>query len=230
MDILQLKTTLKNDIRSVQSDYGALTVKSYSVPKGINEVCFVDLNEEISSGLRRNYLEIADSIDDNLPDNMFFLGPGRSIKDSADFGDIKVGGPHWVCYDVIDQKVGVKIEGKGNYVLVVEDFIKTVSIPANSGEFEIISFKSYPGLSLTVPAQSGAAGSQITFAIDTESGEESLSDKLIINSPITEWSPPLELRMPLDGRACTSGLVFGPDDLIPDCSEPGLLLYRLSHI
>src|SRR3989338_4865813 len=125
--LIQLQSNLMLDIKSISSDYGRFKKITYSAPKNLDEVCFVDLSkkdEVLNSKLISFYTLIKDSLAGNLDKNIFFIGDGHSAY--ANFSIAHY--PNMACFKKQDNKVEIGIEGLGNFSFIFLEFITKAKI------------------------------------------------------------------------------------------------------
>lgn len=133
ISLLQLEKDISSTVKRVAPDYGTIVKKELSIPLGYKKICFVDLvtpslvytNEKICEDVTGNtdYNPIVcDSWKDGAGYNMF----GISDKDTLtyDVGKIKIeydnngNLQHYFCSDVVNGRITLRLEGKGNHVLL----------------------------------------------------------------------------------------------------------------
>jgi len=115
---VKFKNDLKNAVDSILNDYGSVIRKDLLLCSGYKQICFIETFEEID----RNNLPTSDPIikDSILSDagrNVFFVD--QVAKESFYAGNISVN-PDVFCINEINNKISLRLEGKGNYVLLSE--------------------------------------------------------------------------------------------------------------
>jgi|SRR3989344_5111575 len=111
---LKFKNDLQNSIESVLSDFGTVKRKELQVCSGYPKVCFVESVE--SPNLPKNIdLIIKDSVLSNTGRNVFLVE--ETAKESFYAGKISVE-PDVLCIKSVDNKINLRLEGKGNHVLL----------------------------------------------------------------------------------------------------------------
>lgn len=111
---LKLKTDLKNEFESITSDYGTVKRKSFQLCGGYTDICFVE-NFENPVLQGKIDLIIKDSVLSGTGMNAFLM---KDIaKESFYVGKISVE-PDVLCIKAIGNTVNLRLEGKGNHVLL----------------------------------------------------------------------------------------------------------------
>src|SRR3989344_1950702 len=130
-ELLQLQNKLISDMKAIGKDYGAYKKIFYSVPRNLDEVCFVDLSKKdqiLSSKLISFYPVIKDSLNSNLSKNIFFIGSAEQSSSYAQ--NIKMNHyPFINCFHQKNGKFEMGVEGLGgSNALILADFITTARI------------------------------------------------------------------------------------------------------
>jgi len=121
--LLQLKNDISSSITKVSTDFGTIIKKRLDVPFKYKEICFVDLTKtgiaEFTDicGVNGNPL-VCDSWTSNSPYNMFLIS--QKDTETYNIGEIRIDNPFFFCTNVTNGKATVKLEGKGDYVLLSE--------------------------------------------------------------------------------------------------------------
>ncbi len=157
-EIIQFRNMLGYDIKSTGNDYGAFKKITYTLPKNLKEICFVDLkkeNEILSSKLIDFYPIIKDSIKGNSNKNVFFSG----AKDEQSFyiPDISITRyPFMACFHRKNGKAVIGIEGLGGgKSLIISDFVTQARINKDDktvlqSSDEVITFEIPKGVTANV--------------------------------------------------------------------------------
>src|SRR3989344_3790067 len=130
-EIVQFKNKLAFDIKSVSNDYGTFKKITYTLPRNLQEACFVDLSKKddiLSSKLIDFYPLIKDALRSNLSKNVFFVG--SSDEQSFYIPNIAVNHyPFMNCFHQKNGKVSIGIEGLGGgNSLILTDFLAKAKI------------------------------------------------------------------------------------------------------
>lgn len=114
---LKFKNDIRNSIESILSDYGSVQRKDLQVCSGYNQVCFVESYQKERSDAPQGLIDpiIIDSIKSETGKNTFLMD--NTAKDSFYAGNISVS-PDVMCVNVTRGKVSLRLEGKGNRVLL----------------------------------------------------------------------------------------------------------------
>jgi len=114
--LIQFKTELSNDIKSLSSDYGTIRVKEYELPSEFDEICFVDLGQVDSSEII-NHPRIKDSVESGAKQNLFLLKEDNF--EAFYIENLELSNyPYFSCIQSKTGDVKLKIEGKGNAAVV----------------------------------------------------------------------------------------------------------------
>lgn len=113
---LKFKNDLSNGVESILSDYGTVKRKELQLCTGYKEVCFVETFESPSLPSNIDPI-IRDSILSNSGKNVFLVE--NIAKESFYAGKISVQ-PDVLCIKATNNKISLKLEGKGGHVLLSE--------------------------------------------------------------------------------------------------------------
>jgi len=121
----KFKSDVANAVEITSSDFGTVKIKSFELPARYALACFVknydgfpdpDTNP---STLFNNYPIMKDSVKDKVDKNLFLIED--SVEASFFVGDIDVDDTYGVlCFSAVNNRIRVKIEGKGNHALLAE--------------------------------------------------------------------------------------------------------------
>ena len=117
VDYIHFRTKLISTVKRV--DYGDVIEEDFTIPKGYNEVCFIDLEE---SGSTPNII-IDDSWNDNVKVNVFLVAPGGDV-DSFYVENLRGAdkdNPTTIFYDCISiaqGRIKARFEGMGGHARV----------------------------------------------------------------------------------------------------------------
>jgi hypothetical protein len=111
---LKFKNDLANAVETISSEFGSVIRKDLQVCNSYPKVCFVESFE--SPALPDNIDPIIkDSILSNTGRNVFLVRD--TAKESFYAGKISVE-PDLLCIKTVSGKVSLRLEGKGNHVLI----------------------------------------------------------------------------------------------------------------
>lgn len=111
---LKFKNDLSNAIESISSDFGSVKRKDMQLCTGYSQVCFVETLE--SPNLPGNADPIIkDSVISNTGKNVFLVE--NIAKESFYAGKISVE-PDILCIKSANSRISLRLEGKGNHVLL----------------------------------------------------------------------------------------------------------------
>lgn len=196
-ELLQFQNKLVFDINSVGKDFGRLKKVSYSIPRNLEEVCFVDLskkNEILSSKIISFYPTIKDSIQSGLNKNIFYIG-------AADLHSLHVESlgmnhyPFMNCFHQKNGKIGMGIEGLGGGKAIILADFKTQAKISTDDKTILHSADEI----VTIEASKGTQPSGVYISIEmvqpTRAEFESGTSDVYKFEPIrVRFTPPLELR------------------------------------
>ncbi len=210
-ETITFENTVKDSVKEVIRDYGKITVKTFHLPDGFDEACFVDLNyaEEVASNPTLNPI-IRNSIEDGTLYNAFLVGD--KVK-AFEAGSISISQyPHFICFPGGNGPIDIKFEGVGGSGKIVKEFRAEISIPPE----EEMTLESADGIvELEVPRTVRAtnpSGPIQSIAVEPESFPTATSDFFFLSgyydfSPEgTTFVPPLKISMHYSPASLPSGL------------------------
>ena len=108
---------LQNAVESILGDFGTVKRKDFQLCNGYTKVCFVESASSISNLIIPPNTDgiIKDSIKSNTGKNVFLVE--NIAKESYYAGKISVE-PDVLCIKAYNNKISLKLEGRGNYVLL----------------------------------------------------------------------------------------------------------------
>ncbi len=114
---IKFKTDLQNAIKSITSDFGSVIRKDLQLCGNYKKVCFVESFEAFDVDKLPSSIDpiIIDSIKYETGKNVFLVED--IAKESFYAGKISVN-PDVLCIKAVDDKISLRLEGKGNYVLL----------------------------------------------------------------------------------------------------------------
>lgn len=144
LEVKSFESQLENDFKKTATSYGTAINPSYNLPSDYDEICFVNRQEDkrqiiLESPDIAKYPLMRDSIQDAAQqENIFLFREGQDMEKFyvADI-DIPLY-PYYVCYQGQGKAVNVALEGMGDGVLVMEDFMteEPVVQDTTTGELE----------------------------------------------------------------------------------------------
>lgn len=111
---LKFKNDLSNAVEGALSDFGSVRKKDIYLCADSTEACFVETFEKPNLPPGIDPI-IRDSIISSTGKNAFLVG--STVKESFYIGKISVE-PDVFCIKSVNNKISLKLEGKGNYVLL----------------------------------------------------------------------------------------------------------------
>ena len=120
IDLLTFKTDLADEISKMSSDYGSARIITLKSPAGFSEVCFIDLEKNPSEDIRTTHPLVYESwIDDTA--NVFLikdLAEEFQLIEENNKPLIQIKNPGYVCIQVINNRVSLRLEGIGGKSLL----------------------------------------------------------------------------------------------------------------
>jgi len=114
---VKFKNDLSNMVEIISPDYGSVKIRDFEVPGGYNKVCFVENFPAFPSLSNTGYPIIEDSVRSKVKKNVFLVE--QRAEKSFFIGDISVENDI-LCFEVINNVVKVRFEGKGDHALLAE--------------------------------------------------------------------------------------------------------------
>ena len=120
----QAKLQIRADFSQIALRYDTTANFHYQLPSKFNKLCFADLlaseeNKTLRDPELLNYQLIKDSVESNLPSNVFFVG---ETTDAFDAGKLRLScSPFFACFQARAGIVTIQATGKGNYVLLANE-------------------------------------------------------------------------------------------------------------
>jgi len=111
---LKFKNDLSNAVESVSSDFGSVKRKDLQLCAGYTQACFVETFESPNPPLNVNPF-IKGELLSNTGNNVFLIDGGA--PESFHVGKISVE-PDVFCIKAAGNKISLRLEGKGNHVLL----------------------------------------------------------------------------------------------------------------
>lgn len=113
---LKFRNDLQNAVEGISSEFGSIKRKDLQLCNGYSKVCFVESFEKPNLPAYVDPI-IKDSVLSNTGKNVFLIG--NLARESFYAGKISVE-PDVICVTTVNGKVSLKLEGKGNHVLLEE--------------------------------------------------------------------------------------------------------------
>ena len=114
---LKFKSDLSSAVEGILSDFGSVKRKDLELCNGYAQACFVETFESFArqnpQGTNNKF--IIDSVKSDTGNNVFLIGNGA--PDSFYAGKVSVN-PDVLCIKAADNKISIRLEGKGNHVLL----------------------------------------------------------------------------------------------------------------
>ena len=114
---LKFKSDLSSAVEGILSDFGSVKRKDLELCNNYEQVCFVETFERFDrqnpQGTNNRF--IIDSVKSDTGRNAFLINSGA--PDSFYAGNISVNADV-LCINAVDNKISLRLEGKGNHVLL----------------------------------------------------------------------------------------------------------------
>jgi len=117
--LILFKNELTNDVKSV--DYGDVKIETYEVPKDVDKICFSEpknsnplLCPDCPSA--DDFPVLANAINDGASENVFLIR--GSIPETANLEEVTIGCCEFVCFNVDQGKIKLRLEGQDKKTLV----------------------------------------------------------------------------------------------------------------
>lgn len=114
---LKFKNDMQNAIAGVSSDFGTVKRKDLSICGKYTKACFVESFTEADLPLETDPI-IIDSVRSGSGKNVFLVED--IAKESFYGGNISVGPDDVLCIKATGGKISLRLEGKGNHVILSE--------------------------------------------------------------------------------------------------------------
>lgn len=213
-ELLQFRDKLAFNIKSISNDYGTFKKITYTLPKNLQEVCFVDLSKKngiLSSKLIGFYPVVKDSLNSNLSSNVFFIGLYNG--ESFYIPNIQINHyPFMNCFLQKNGKLDIGIEGLGGgNSLILTDFLTKAKI--NKNERTVLQ-SADELITIEVPKGTEVNSDYISIEMIEPSPDRANkvgSDVYQLGPPGTKFSNPIQLRIkynPSIVGECPSKLSF----------------------
>jgi len=213
-EVVQFRNKLAFDIKSISNDYGTFKKITYTLPRNLQEVCFVDLNKKddiLLSKLIDFYPIIKDALGSNLSKNVFFMG--TSDEQSFYIPNIAINHyPFMNCFHQKNGKADIGIEGRGGgNSLILADFLTKAKVNAND---KTILQSADEVVTLEIPKGTNVNAAYISIEMvepSTANKNTGASDVYKFGPSGTIFSNPIDLRIKFNPQitgACPSKLIF----------------------
>ena len=114
---LKFKSDLSSAVEGILSDFGSVKRKDLELCNNYGQVCFVETFERFDrqnpQGTNNGF--IIDSVKSDTGRNAFLINSGA--PDSFYAGNISVNADV-LCINAVDNKISLRLDGKGNHVLL----------------------------------------------------------------------------------------------------------------
>lgn len=118
--IIQFRQELSNVVEIITPDYGSVKIRQFDITRDFQEVCIVKNFENLpeASSIPNKYRQVQDSVEKGISDNVFLIGENNKVEESFNIGEIALESGTMLCIPVVNGKINLKFEGKGNHALV----------------------------------------------------------------------------------------------------------------
>ncbi|MCK5283533.1 MAG: hypothetical protein KAK00_09085 [Nanoarchaeota archaeon] len=123
ISMVDFQNNLESSIKSIE--YGSLRNKVFTLSNDYKEVCFVNNHNTDDYGdydfdvIFKDYPIIRDVVESGTRKNIFLIKDKKEVAEKFEIGKISFSGDSILkCFDVINSKLSIAIEGKGNHVII----------------------------------------------------------------------------------------------------------------
>ena len=120
IDLLTFKTDMEQEVSKMSSDYGSARIITLKAPAGFSEVCFVDLEQNPHQDIIHTHPLVYESWTDKTS-NVFLikdLAEEFQLIEENNKPLIQIEIPGYVCVQIKNNRVNVRLEGIGGKVLL----------------------------------------------------------------------------------------------------------------
>ncbi len=119
--VLDFQKSMEASITTITNQYGTVKKKTFTLPAGYKEVCFME-NYQFNTALNyqqllQAYPLIYDSLQNGQPTKNIFLIRSEGPGESYDLGRISVSSA-FTCFEIRQNMFTVTLEGKGDHVSI----------------------------------------------------------------------------------------------------------------
>jgi len=140
--LTELKENIKATIDTISIKKGSKEEKTFNVPAGTDEVCFVDLSrkeEVLKSPLLNKYMIIKESLLSWSKENMFVIRKGKT--ESAEYiGEICLDHyPYYTCKETKNDLLNILLEGEGKCASVHEELVAYMTAESGKEDEQVMN-------------------------------------------------------------------------------------------
>ena len=118
VDILSLQNDVIKSIEKVSNDYGTVRAPKFNIPTDYTEICFIDIDKSPAAELQSNHPLVYEAWSEvsGASANVFLITD--LVEESFLVGDsdnsiISIEEPNYLCIEVTNRQVKVRLEGIG---------------------------------------------------------------------------------------------------------------------
>jgi hypothetical protein len=115
VELAEFEAKLRNDVSSLNLEYGSAKVREYKLPSGFDEICLVDIGK-VDSNLLGNHPLIKDSVESGVKQNVFLSG--RDRFKSFYIEGLQLSFPYFSCATPTESGVELQFESAGDKSIV----------------------------------------------------------------------------------------------------------------
>ncbi|MBD3163794.1 hypothetical protein GF323_01215 [Candidatus Woesearchaeota archaeon] len=121
---LRFRQNLQSSLNNIANDFGRIEQKEFLLANEYRKVCFIQDYGYSNPGnldiIFKGYPIIQDTIINGEPTkNTFLLKANNKVAETYMIGNIAlIGNAVFECFDVVDSKLSLRIEGKGDHVVI----------------------------------------------------------------------------------------------------------------
>jgi hypothetical protein len=119
ISMVDFQKKLESSINTITPDFGTMRRKTFLLSTEFKEVCFVTNygTPVFDADEFAGYPIIEDSVESQTGNNIFLITVDGEISESFGLGEIRTPGD-FNCVPIVDARLSVSIEGKGDHVVI----------------------------------------------------------------------------------------------------------------
>lgn len=120
--LVNFQNEIQSNIKTIASDFGSVKKLQLSLPSDFQKVCFIDFEKPPGRGLctpgQPDYNPLACDVWEESKTQNVFLVPQADI--TIKVAQLEIESPGYLCTDVLNGKIVLRLEGKGQKAVVSE--------------------------------------------------------------------------------------------------------------
>ena len=124
IELVQFQKKLESSIKSITPQYATVKKKDFMISNEYKQVCFVrnydvDYSSAVLPTTFKDYPLIEDSVMSGTGKNIFLIKTNKQIAESFEISEISFEDSDiFNCFNIANSRLSVKIEGKGDHVVI----------------------------------------------------------------------------------------------------------------